>query len=316
MWESFKERFFATRFEKIFVISVLVLVISIPTFAFLVAKRYSVKNQINTVTDNIADIPATNPLDDIKNNGIFGINSGENNNTANPTAQAFYGPILNFKLILQGRPQNNQTSQVFVGLASGQPQTNPQFLLSYLVDIPANGVYTNLSLSGLTQGQTYTAYIKGPAQIATASAFIVNPTINDIGTQNLISGDLNEDNIINDLDYDLMRASYGAVPTSSNWNANYDLNKDNIINYLDMGFVVQNINMVGASGPWYSRIGLIPSPPPNSTNQPTGIGSTFGDLLKQASNSAQASSSAQITIKEMTEQDKPKGYWMWVPASY
>jgi hypothetical protein len=204
------------------------------------------------------------------------------------TANSF-GPTLNFKVTLEGRPLSNQATKLFVGISDATKTGVPQYLLSFNVDLPAGGTFTGLSLAGLTAGLQYSAYIKGPAQIATSSAFTMDTNTSYLNNNQAIlmtTGDLNEDNIINSADYAIAKNLYGTNENSKNWNANVDLNKDGIINAYDLAIISKNIGKIGASGVW------------QSTPQ-TGGSSPYQNL---GGPSPQASSSGS-----------PAGYWMWFP---
>lgn len=172
-----------------------------------------------------------------------------------------------------------------MGIIEGDIKASPKFLLSFTVNIPKDGSYSNLSLAGLTPGSKYSALLKGPAQIATSSAFFMSPAqtnLNDANPINLLSGDVNEDNQINNLDYSIVLKALGATSAQSNWNANADFNKDGIINTLDLVIVSKNTGRVGASGVWTSPIpiatpsaGLSPDSPPIGGPQ----GSTGGHWI-------------------------------------
>lgn len=205
---------------------------------------------------------------------------------SSPSVATSYGPTLSLKASLEGRPEGKQTTKLFVGIMEGALTANPKFLLSFTIDLPASGVYSDLSLAGLTPGLNYTALLKGSAQIASSVAFTMSPAItnlNDGAAVNLNSGDLNDDNVINSLDYSLVQKALGATASSSNWNENIDLNKDGIVNTLDLAIVSKNIGQVGASGVWTS-----PAP-------------------KTATPSAGAAS------PPMGSPDGSDGYWLWLP---
>lgn len=238
-----------------------VLLLLIPTSMIVISQRLKAsappsQEYDRTVTSNTArEVPrfapeATpkTPAGDINQNTADLSNLPE----SSQTAQLTFGPTLSFKVNLEGRPKDNQSGQVFLGLAAGAPQINPKYLLSFLINIGSDGKYEGLSLSGLELGKSYTAYIKGTAQIATASAFTVKPAFNDLGNLNLLSGDLNEDNVINSADYAITKAAIGTTPTSTNWNANIDINKDNLVNIFDVSFIVKNLNQTGGGGAWGS----------------------------------------------------------------
>ena len=164
---------------------------------------------------------------------------------------------------------------------------SPQYLLSFLVNVPDNGIYTNLPLAGLDEGQSYTAYIKGPAQLATAAAFVVKPTPIDLGNLNLITGDVNEDNVIDSLDYNLVKAALGTTPSSQTWNPVFDFNLDSRINTVDLTIISRNLGKVGLSGPWYSS-------QQSATKSATVSGSTYSGSPDN-------------------DPKTGKGYWMWMP---
>lgn len=221
------------------------------------------------------------------------------NQSLSSGVQVNFGPTMDFILNIEGRPDTDYSAKAFVGIAQGQPASSPQYLLSFTVDVPISGVFNGLSLAGLNQGTTYTAYIKTPAQIATASAFTVSPTttkLNAGAALKLISGDLNEDNVINSADYSIAKAALGSNPNSKNWNSNVDFNLDGLINTLDISLIIKNIGKTGISGAWYS---------PNATasgsalmNQPASLG-TF-----QAEESLVKPPSLESG-----------GYWIWVPPA-
>lgn len=200
---------------------------------------------------------------------------------ASPTTATSFGPTLSLKAILEGRPLNNQATRLFVGIAEGILSSNPKFLLSFTVDLPASGQFTNLSLAGLTPNSSYTALLKGPAQIATSSAFLMTPTVTNLNGGNsltLLSGDLNEDNAVNTSDYTIVKTALGSTPKSNKWHENADFNKDGIINTLDLAMVIKNMGRTGASGSWVSP------------------------LPKTATSSG-----------ALAPQSNQGGYWLWIP---
>ncbi len=210
-----------------------------------------------------------------------------------PEIATSFGPTLSFSSILEGRPKDNQATKMFVGIVEGILTANPKFLLSFTVDLPVSGAYSNLSLAGLNPGSTYTALLKGSAQIATSSAFTMSPTVSNINEGQpltLLSGDLNDDNVINSADYSIAQKIVGTTSKSPNWNENIDLNKDGIINAFDLGIITKNMSQIGASGTWTSP------------------------LPKTATASAGLSSSP--VGGPSSESGSPRGeagHWIWVP---
>ncbi len=147
------------------------------------------------------------------------------------TTATSFGPTLSLKVNLEGRPSDNQKTRLFIGILEGLVTSSPKFLLSFTVDLPTSGEYNNISLAGLTIGNRYSTLLKGSAQIASASAFIMSPTVSNLNASqaiNLLSGDLNDDNTVNSADYSIAQKALGLTSTQSNWNENADLNKDGI----------------------------------------------------------------------------------------
>lgn len=211
--------------------------------------------------------------------------------TSTESATLLLGQTLGFRIIMEGRPADQNDAKVFLGLGNGQPANNPKYLLSFLINVGKNGIYTGLPLAGLDDGQTYTAYIKGPSQLATASAFTVKPTPIDLGLLNLITGDVNEDNVIDSLDYNLVKASLGLTTASQRWNDILDFNRDGRINSLDLTVVSKNLGKIGMSGPWYSS-------------------------QQQATKSATISGSLNPAGSPDNGPQTGKGYWMWMPTEF
>ncbi len=212
------------------------------------------------------------------------------------TTPTSYGPTLEFKNILEGRPITDQSGKMFVGIASGTPTAAPQYILSFTVDVPASGFYSGLSLAGLTQGSQYTAYLKGQAQIATSSAFIMAPNTTQLNSDQpltLLTGDLNDDNVINSADLSIAKQAMSSTSTSPNWNPLVDFNKDGVVNSADLALILKNFGKTGTSGMWVSPV---PTASP-SASVPSGIG---GPSASDSANFPHPNTGSG-------------GYWMWVP---
>lgn len=260
--------------------SFIFLILSIPVGAYLASQRQIIKSSAydRTVTN---PLPTLSPLTDLTRVSTRSALLEEPTPEPTPTSAVSFGPTLSLKLILEGRPEGKQAAKVFVGIAEGSPTSNPKYLLSFTIDLPDSGLFSGLSLAGLTAGNTYTAYIKGPAQIATASAFLMLPSETKLSSGNaitLLTGDLNDDNVINSADLALANAVYGTTPGSPNWNPNVDFNLDGVINTRDLSYIFKNFTKTGESGVWQS------TPATKS-----------GGLTPQGSNS---------------------GYWLWVPQGF
>lgn len=237
------------------------LLISIPVGAYLTSQTQNVKSKASesktTTITKVTPKTASSSAKQILNASKSNIEDLSSQLDDSPTIATSFGPTLSLKATLEGRPANNQATKLFVGIVEGILSSNPRFLLSFSVDLPATGEYSNLSLAGLNSGSTYTALLKGSAQIATSSAFTMSPSTTNLNAGNalnMLSGDLNEDNVINTSDYSIVQKAYGASSSSSNWNSLADLNVDGVINTFDLGIVSKNLNKTGASGAWTSPI--------------------------------------------------------------
>lgn len=301
------------------IIGFIIILISIPASFMLVSKTQILKSSAQetkkTTTSQTVDskpvtkakeVPATNTLAEL-NKLISGSQQGATPaatpSTITPTptdVQLGFGPTLSVKIALEGRKTGNQqSSKVFVGISSGTVTIKPTYLLTYTVDFPDSGLFRGLSLAGLNPGSVYTAYVKGPSQIDSASTFTMAPTESSLNSDQaltLTSGDLNEDNTINTTDYTIAKSLYGATKSSAAWNERADLNADGIINNLDLGVIMKNLGKTGASGIWAST-------PPVATQS--------GGLNIRLNTGGPAS---PIDTNQGGEPDPNKGgYWMWVP---
>lgn len=289
--------------QKILLAVFVILIFAIPTGSYLVKQKTNLNagasssGYIKTVTQESSlssrEVPKQLPsLDDLRKQLE---NKQQEASSSSPSPEesssplVSFGPTLNFKIQLEGRPADNQSvKKFFVGIAQGQESKNPTYLLSFSVDIPASGVLSDLSLAGLNVNDTYTAYLKGSAQIATASSFIVKPTVTQLNSGlplTLTTGDLNEDNSINTTDYTIAKQAIGQTSSSSSWNANIDFNLDNIINMIDLSIVRKNLGKVGAGSVYISA--------PPATHSAILIHPNTGGLQQTSTASG--------------------GYWMWIP---
>ena len=290
---------FKTLKQKIALGVYIFLVLSIPIGSYLVSQQQTIKSRASEEISRKIEgslNPAkttTSAQQEIRN--LLASSSATSSPTPPPTAAVTFGPTLDFKLVLEGRPTDNQASKVFIGITSGQTTGAQQaYLLSFTVDLPPIGAYSGLSLAGLNVGSQYTAFIKPTAQIATSSAFIMSPAATKLNAGspiNLLTGDLNEDNVINVADYNLAKAAYGSTPASSNWNEVADFNKDGVINNYDLAYITKNMGQTGKSGPWQST--------------PAKTGGVPGNIGGESSPSA--------LPDPTTGPNGSPGYWLWVP---
>lgn len=287
---------FLTLIQKIILGVYVFILLSIPVGTYLVSQYQNTQTKASEKKDTkkaVKAVPtpttsAAKQLLDLSEEsaGSSLSESSSSLDSSSPEIATSYGPTLALQVALEGRPKDNQVTKLFIGITQGSLATNPKFLLSFSVNLPASGKYSNLSLAGLNPGSSYTALIKGSTQIATSSAFTLTPTVTNLNGGeliNLLSGDLNEDNIVNSADYSIAQKAAGATLQSTTWNASADLNKDGIINTFDLGIIAKNLGKVGASGAWTS-------PPPKT-----------------------ATSSASLNSPPIGGPAGSDGYWLWIP---
>ena len=260
-------------------------ILSIPVGTYLASQTQNTKSSasegkttIIKSTPKLATSPAKELLKDSETGLLSESSQSSTPSSSSPTIATSFGPTLSLKAILEGRPTGNQVTKLFVGIFEGiTVSTNPKFILSFTVDLPADGTYNNLSLAGLTSGNKYTAILKGSAQIATSSAFTMSPAVtnlNDGQPITMLTGDLNEDNVVNSADLTIAQKALGTTSKSSNWNESVDFNKDGVINIFDLALISKNLGQVGASGTWTSPIPKVTTssgtPPIGSPESGTG----------------------------------------------
>lgn len=275
---------FATLTQKILLGVYIFVLLSIPVGAYLVSETQTTKSRASEQTNKpvvpvtpkpSAQAPSRTLLDLSQKAASSSAKASPSPSPApsSPTIATTYGPTLSLKAVLEGRPKDNQKAKAFVGIIEGTVSANPKFLLSFTIDLPADGVYSGLSLAGLNSGSTYSALIKGPAQIAKALSFTMSPNMSNLNggeAITLLSGDLNDDNVINSADYSIVQKIIGAKADTANWNENADLNKDNVINIFDLGIIAKNMGKFGDSGAWTSPIPKTATPSGNLNPPPAG----------------------------------------------
>lgn len=277
------------------------LMLSIPVGAYLVSQNQTTKSSASEKKDrniNLKGGSSLSPADELKTLSSTPSSSTKTETPSSPPSLAqasSFGPTLNFKLTLEGRPERKMGSKVFVGIAEGPSQDKPKYILSFSVDLPDSGLFEGLSLAGLTSGSQYTAYLKPSVQIATSSAFVMSPSITNLNNGQalkVLTGDLNQDNTINASDYSIAKASFGATPGTPLWNENIDFNKDGLINTVDLGFITRNYGKTGASGVWVS------SPPAVATKSASTTSPSQGGPASPSGGPPET-----YTF----------GHWLWVP---
>lgn len=270
----------------------LMLLLIIPSGVFLLSERYKVQKGLNfglnlnkPITNIPKEVPNLSPIDELKN-------ALKNLTSDQQTPPAPLGPSMDLKISLEGRPLNNFSTKLFLGLAQGEEAIrNPEYLLILQIDIPKSGEYKNISLAGLSPGTSYVVYLKGLNTIDQAVKFNLGTNIvklNNLEAIRLTAGDLNEDNIINNDDVKIVQKFLGATSKLETYSQNADFNLDGVINNFDLKIVSDNLNKAGDSGPWFSKI-----KPSTGTTLPESSSSGLENEM----------------IKEVEG-----GYWLFVPT--
>lgn len=290
---------FATLKVRILLGVYIFLILSIPIGAYLASQNQTIKGEASEEKKTPKPATSASPKSGAKKlqeaaQKMIITQSPKPSLTPEPTATVAtsFGPTLALKILLEGRPADNQATSLFVGIVEGAITIKPKFLLSFTIDLPTSGEYDNLSLAGLSPGSSYTALLKGTAQIATSSAFLMSPSVTNLnGAQPilLLTGDLNDDNTVNSADYSIAKNAYSSTPTSVNWKEGADFNKDGIVNSLDLAFIVKNFGKIGDSGSWISPIPK--------------VGTPSGGLTPEAESA---------TLPVGSQGSTNSGYWIWI----
>lgn len=287
---------FSTFKQRVLLITYIIVILSIPLGTYLISQYQTIQSRAEELKPTTQPVVRITPVPESVSSGdltnlsksdstledLLKITPTPSPEATSPTIATSFGPTLSFKITIEGRSKESYAEKVFVGVFEGDLVTNPKFLLTFLVDVPASGEYGNLSIAGLNPGSKYTALLKGSGQIAKASTFIMSPAeskLNEDQALNLVSGDLNEDNIINTADYSIAQQAFHSTPKVSNWNKNADINSDGVVNIFDISIIIKNLGQVGDSGVWVSPI-------PTATSSGTPVGSVGGSN---------------------------NGYWLWIP---
>lgn len=196
---------------------------------------------------------------------------------------------LKLRVKMNDRILNNQSSQLFVGIGQGEAMVNPKYVLSFLVNLDQNGQYSGISLTGLEPNSIYTAYIKGISQLATTREFSFQTGLADLGLITLISGDVNNDNQIDQSDVLLVKKNMGKNSHSLNFDSSLDVNNDGIINSLDLSIIMQNLGKSGEAGV------------------------IFPSQLNEATKSAELQNPDVTGSPESSSSAQKNGYWLWIP---
>lgn len=139
---------------------------------------------------------------------------------------------------LQGYATPPEGTSVQITLSS--PDGTP--ILSEFHTLDANGLFT---LDGLYPGD-YSLRIKPPTGLAIRVPIHLDSGANTVNVGQLLTGDANGDNTVDNLDVSLLTTAFGKSEESADFNPEADLNGDSMVNILDFSLLSLNYGTVGA----------------------------------------------------------------------
>lgn len=299
---------FSSLKARILLIIYVLVIILIPVGAYIGSQQTSTNKKAepkaSPATTKASPKPSSQAVDELKENSEKAISSrilSPDTEESESKIATSFGPTLNVNVNFEGRPEDENSGNLFVGIVEGSITANPKFILSFTVELDESGKFEGISLAGLTTNANYSALLKGSSQIAKAVAFVMSPTVTNLNSGQvvtLLSGDLNEDNTINTADFSIVHSALGATSASSNWNRAADFNVDGIVNSIDLSFVIKNFGKIGDSGSWTSPLPAIATSSASLTPSDGKIGTPSGG------------------IPDFVPPDSSgkKGYWLWIPG--
>ncbi|MEI7646175.1 MAG: dockerin type I domain-containing protein [Chloroflexales bacterium] len=109
--------------------------------------------------------------------------------------------------------------------------------------------YGRFPLVGIVPG-TYTLSVKHPQSLRVQITAVITSGTATLSLGLLPSGDANNDNQINLLDFSLLSGTFGKSSSTTGYDSRADFNNDNIINLLDFSLLAKNFGKAGlASSP-------------------------------------------------------------------
>lgn len=102
------------------------------------------------------------------------------------------------------------------------------------------------TINGINPG-TYDICVKSPRALSNKrpEVSIVAGAITPVDFGTLREGDVNNDDVINIVDYGFLADAFGSVPGDDNWDDRCDFNRDGVINIVDFGLQGDNYGQAG-----------------------------------------------------------------------
>lgn len=159
------------------------------------------------------------------------------------TATAAMGRALVGHVTWQGAPRQPnpvQEQPVTITLKSGSTEVN------YPAQTTDASGYFTVSLGTLPVG-TYDWRVKGARQLANAGTVTLFPLSGaQIECGLLVAGDANNDNVVDALDFNLLKNSFGRTPGDPAFDSRADFNIDNLVDSIDFNLLKNSFGAVGA----------------------------------------------------------------------
>lgn len=97
---------------------------------------------------------------------------------------------------------------------------------------------------------TYDWWVKSPLFLANrGSVQLSGGSTTTLDTGNMRSGDCNDDNLVDSLDFNILKVSFGKSVGDPGYDPRADLNGDGIVDALDFNWLKINFGSVGAQHP-------------------------------------------------------------------
>lgn len=184
---------------------------------------------------------------------------------ANPPAASPSGPVVESLLVghvtWQGRPPPpHPLDQLPITLTLQLGGTSVTYA-NQTTD--AQGVFT-VTVTTLPNG-IYTWWAKGPFHLATTGTVpLMGDPITSLELGLQLTGDINNDNLVDITDVSNLRASFGLACGDATYNPNADFNGDCVVDSTDFSLLRRNFGLAG------------PPPPVPPTATPTPTSTPFG----------------------------------------
>jgi hypothetical protein len=112
--------------------------------------------------------------------------------------------------------------------------------------------YFTVTISGLANG-TYNWRVKGPKYLANSGTVAISGAPHTLQEMGLMrAGDCNNDNVVNVLDFNILKGTFGKQQGDPGYDSRADFTGDNAVTILDFNLLKGNFGTGGSPplGPW------------------------------------------------------------------